>query len=421
MSGGILRNQGRKTKPAKPDKPYPEYPLTPHASGKWCKKVRGKLHYFGSWDDPDGALNEWLAKQDTIRAGGDPNFGQGDHDIDWLVNEFLESKNQQKEQGDLSQRAFNDYFAACQRITEFFGKQRLLATIDAPDFGRFRASFPSTWGPSSINNAIARSSAVFNFAYNVGGVDRPIRFGPNFKRVSKKRQRLHRATKPQKLFTAAEVHKLVDEAPFQVRAMILLGLNAGYGNADCGRLLIPMIDFKRNWLEDLRTKTGIERAAWLWPETVDAIQYAIANRYPTAPSSLEDHVFITKRRQAWFHDDGSADPLSQAFARLRDKVLVEPVVKKLVESGADAKKARKEQLARYNGVGFYALRHTFETIAGNSKDQVAVNHVMGHCDDSMAAVYREGIDQKRIKEVCQFVRKWWLAGKPKATKRKTEK
>ena len=51
--------QGNSTAPAKPGKPvkpFPEYPLTPHPSGRWCKKIKGNLVYFGPWDDPDGAL-----------------------------------------------------------------------------------------------------------------------------------------------------------------------------------------------------------------------------------------------------------------------------------------------------------------------------------------------------------------------------
>lgn len=51
-------------KPAKPSKPYPEFPLTAHPAGTWCKKIRGKLHYFGPWADPDSALQKQL---DLIR------------------------------------------------------------------------------------------------------------------------------------------------------------------------------------------------------------------------------------------------------------------------------------------------------------------------------------------------------------------
>lgn len=42
----------------KPAKPSPDFPLTAHATRRWCKKIKGKLHYFGRWDDPEGAFRE---------------------------------------------------------------------------------------------------------------------------------------------------------------------------------------------------------------------------------------------------------------------------------------------------------------------------------------------------------------------------
>ena len=45
-------------------KPAGKFPLTLHRTGQWCKKVRGKLLYFGK--DEEAALNRWLDEKDEL-------------------------------------------------------------------------------------------------------------------------------------------------------------------------------------------------------------------------------------------------------------------------------------------------------------------------------------------------------------------
>ncbi|MCA9248395.1 MAG: hypothetical protein KDA42_14815, partial [Planctomycetales bacterium] len=73
------------------------------------------------------------------------------------------------------------------------------------------------------------------------------------------------------------------------------------------------------------------------------------------------------------------------------------------------------------GLGFYALRHTFETIGGDSRDQVAVDHVMGHSRDDMASLYRERIDDNRLCDVAAHVHAWLFPPKKKAKPRKPDR
>ena len=54
------------------------------------------------------------------------------------------------------------------------------------------------------------------------------------------------------------------------------------------------------------------------------------------------------------------------------------------------------------------LRHTFATVANGSRDQVAVDYVMGHTPaaNDMSAVYREALDDERLPAVTAHVHNW---------------
>ena len=73
-----------------------------------------------------------------------------------------------------------------------------------------------------------------------------------------------------------------------------------------------------------------------------------------------------------------------------------------------AKKNRESSLVKLHRpeIEFDALRHTFETIGGQSRDQVAVDHIMGHTDQFMASHYQECISDERLRIVVDYVHGW---------------
>src|SRR5438067_5204474 len=83
---------GKSPRPAKPAKPYPDFPLFPHAAGVWAKKIRGKLHYFGPWADPDAALAKYLERKDALHAGRTPRPNPDALTVKDAANAFLNAK-----------------------------------------------------------------------------------------------------------------------------------------------------------------------------------------------------------------------------------------------------------------------------------------------------------------------------------------
>ena len=365
----------------KPEKPNSDFPLFPHATKRWAKKIRGKMHYFGPWNDPQGALQKYLEQKDDLHAGRTPRV-QGDGlTVRNLVEKFLTTKTHLADTGEITTRTYADYDATCKRIMGTFGSSQLVSDLVADDFERLRTAIAKNWGPVGLGNEIQRVRSVFKYAYDQGLTDKPVRYGQGFKRPSKKVLRKARNENGPRMFEVAEVRAMLAAAGTQLKAMIPLGINCGFGNGDCGTLPLKALDLETGWINYPRPKTGIPRSVPLWPETIEALKTAITKRPNAKNPEHAELVFITKYGDSWYKETPD-NPISKEMRKLLDSIGI-------------------------NGSrNFYALRHTFETVAGESKDQVAVNRIMGHADSSMAAIYRERVSDGRLQSVTDFVRGW---------------
>src|SRR5262245_43195502 len=248
-------SKAHSTPPQKPAKPYPDFPLTAHPAGYWCKKIRGKLHYFGPWADPDAALAKYNEQKEALHAGKKPRPDREGVTVKDIANAFLNHKKTRLDVGELSVHTWADYKHVTDRVVAHLGKTRLVSDVGPDDFAPLRNKLARRWGPQRLAKFIQFTRSLFKFAYDSEMIDRPVRFGPGFDRPSKKTLRLNRAEQGTKLFTADEIHRLIDAAGVQVKAMILLGINCGFGNSDCGKLPLSALDLDRGWLDYPRPKT----------------------------------------------------------------------------------------------------------------------------------------------------------------------
>jgi integrase len=341
------------------------------------------LHYFGPWDDPDGALAKYLEQKDALHAGRKPRPDAEALTVKELANAFLNAKAQARDVGEITRRTWDDYKAACDLLVKHFGKARRVEDVDPEDFAALRNKLARKWGPVTLGNVIQRIRVVFKYAADNRLIDRPVHYGQGFKRPARRVVRIDRARKGPKLFTREEVRKLLDAASVHLKAMILLGINAGFGNADCGHLPLSAVDLEAGLIDFPRPKTGIPRRCALWPETVQALREALAKRPAPKDEANAGLAFVTKYGLPWAKD--SAD---QTLAKEFGKLL------------------RALHVNGRKGLGFYTLRHTFRTVADESKDQPAVDYIMGHEVPHMSSVYRETISDARLRAVAAHVRAW---------------
>lgn len=379
--------------------PKAGFPLFAHANGQWARKIKGHLYYFGPWADQDAALTRYLNEKDDRAAGRKPRKESDGLTVEDLCNRFLTSKLHQMDTEELSPRTFADYHATCKLILYNFGSNRAVTDLRPEDFEALKVKLPKTWGPVRRGKTIQMVRSVFKYATDEALVDKVIRVGKQFKRPSKKVLRKQRAKNGKRMLEAAELRKVLDAAPQPLKAMILLGANCGFGNTDVASLPEEALDLERGWVNFPRPKTGVPRRCWLWPETFAAVKEALAQRPAAKDQAHAGLVFVTRCGVPWVRVKTTPQEDGTITVKCDDAVSKEMT-----------KILKAQKLHKGTGVSFYSLRHITETIGGESRDQVAVDAVMGHVDPSMAGQYREGISDERLRAVAEHVRTWLYHG-----------
>ncbi len=112
--------------------PFPSFPLTAHRNGQWCKKIRGKVHYFGSVKNGwQAALEKYEQEKVSLYAGRKPE--REPTQLRDILNAFHKRKEEQRDRGDLAARTFDEYKFVMDAIADTFGNARPVDSIGSGD------------------------------------------------------------------------------------------------------------------------------------------------------------------------------------------------------------------------------------------------------------------------------------------------
>lgn len=384
---------------SRPNKPYPTFPLTPHPNGQWCKKIRGRVRFFGVWADPKSALDEYTRQAADLHAGREPRRGQGHGTtIRDLANHYLAAQHAKAKRGLITPVSFKDCLNATKPFVQALGSERLWTDISPSDFAEYRLGLYDRLGVCAIDRNITIIRSMFRHAYETNVIEQPVKYGGQFNKPSQKERRQNRGRRDRlngkRLFTPKQIRALLESASPPLKAMILLGINGGFGNTDCAELPVQAVDLKRRVIDYERPKTAVQRVVPLWPETADALGEVLNGERPKARKpEYENLVFLTIFGNPWKQEVVLEDPTSGQPKVGRQLAIVLEFGKLLERLGL-----------KRPGLGFYALRHTFRTWADETHDQHAIHRIMGHAIPGMSGIYVEEVGISRLRAVVNHVR-----------------
>lgn len=344
-----------------------KFPLTLHKTGQYCKKIKGKIYYFGT--DKKLALQRYLedaamlhSGKITIRQNNKDNIS-----IKYSCNLYLEHQQSRASIGQITIRHVSDQTILLRDFVRFIGPNKTVSEVTTMDLQNYiRKLIRMKKSANTINNRIAAIKAMYNWALD----NEIISNSPNLKAIKK----ITKTTQEKATFNMSQIQTIMEIADIQMKAMILLGLNCGFGCTDCAEVKWGNLDLENSRVIFPRGKTGVLRNLVLWPETVKALK--------DIPKKGE-LVFYTVKGNPWVRVIQSVDKHgNEKFTK--DDGISKQFSKLLKKTGIKVPK----------GVGFYTLRRTAATLAARSGDPFAVQKLLGHADLKMASVYVQDVSEQ---------------------------
>jgi integrase len=361
--------------------------------------------------DRAAALNLWREGRAQLAAGLPWHPKQQDQTaatIGRLATAFRLHLDDRYRESAVTREHRDSMRGVCDRMVAQFGRTTLVANLGPKQFsaasekikidkrnGRLRA-----WG--GYKSEISKIRHVFTWGVDQGHLIAKPRFGDSFpipqqayERIANRSRRTDGALKvktpPPKTFTAAEIRRMLEVAPIDIHAWILLGLNCALENKEIS--LVRTNDIRRSrggewWIGEPRIKTAGRRLAHLWDQTAEALLDAIKARPEPAKPELANRIFLNDRGYP-VRADGSNTKFCERFRK--------------VMKDADCYIGRR---------GFRALRHTFRTNATpNPPDQEACEYIMGHrmFGSTMAPespTYVESVARDRLRRISNHLQTW---------------
>ncbi len=408
-----------------PALPFPGFPLRPHRNGQWYKSVwnpltkRTEQHYFGPWkDDRRGqrAINDpaagWLARQEAIKAGTD-NVRVAPVDavasLGELMGRFLTFKRGLVIAGDLSARTLGDYFREMEKFVAFLKPGMPVQALRPEHFsaymkymikdrklGRYARRRVRTY----INTMLRYGAKNDWYTMPSTGADW---ISPATDCDSVRQAKLRAGVKDysERIVNGAELDKLLSRAQPAFKAIILLGVNAGLGPADIGRLRWNMVDLETGQMKFPRPKTGALRYSYLWKKTRKAllrVRTLRQNRLALEREGESSLVFITRRGVPYYREREVHKEIEVEGKKINKLVGI------AIENAVSITFRRMAKELKLDGVHFYRLRHTFKTLGKSARDKEALDLMMGHKDRSIGKIYdHEQVGWRRVRRVARAV------------------